>query len=83
VFREHELPSELPEVTVDVPAGLMTVIVQSGLAASNNEARRLIEQGGVRLGGVRVTAAGETVHLSEPTVLQVGRRRFVRLLPRA
>lgn len=82
VFRSREMPSEMPDVVVDPSAGIMAVIIQAGLATSNNEARRLIEQGGVRLGGERVAGTDALVTLSEPTVLQVGRRRFVRLLPR-
>jgi tyrosyl-tRNA synthetase len=81
VFRSRELPTEMPEVSIDLPAGILTVLVQAGMAGSNNEARRLIEQGGVRLGGEKVESAEMMVQLSEPTVLQVGRRRFARLVP--
>jgi tyrosyl-tRNA synthetase len=52
-----------------------------GLAASNSDARRLIEQGGVRLDGEPVTDPdAEFLHEDlMGKVLQVGRRKFVRL----
>jgi tyrosyl-tRNA synthetase len=87
VFREHDLPEDVPEV--DVPGDavqdgniyLPRLMVSVGLADSNSDARRLIEQGGVRLDGEPVT--DPNVELSASAlpgrVLQVGRRRFIRL----
>jgi tyrosyl-tRNA synthetase len=82
VFRERQAPTDMPEVEVDVPAPITGLILQAGLAASNNEARRLVQQGGVRLDGERVASTEGDVALDGPAVLQVGRRRFVRLIPR-
>jgi tyrosyl-tRNA synthetase len=81
VFRAHELPEEMDDVAVTTPAPLYALIVAAGMAGSNNEARRLVTQGGVRLNGARIEDADRSVTLTEPTVLQVGRRRFARLLP--
>lgn len=82
VFRDHALPSEIDDVYVDLPATIQAILVQTGMAGSNNEARRLVEQGGVRLNDERVEASTDEVRLTEPAVLRVGRRRFVRLIPR-
>ncbi|GAB4252338.1 MAG: tyrosine--tRNA ligase [Acidobacteriota bacterium] len=84
VFRERELPPEMPEAEVTLPdAGLplVDVIVAAGLVGSKSEARRLIKQGGVTLDGERV---GDPAAILAPgprteTVLRVGRRRFCRL----
>ncbi|RIK42861.1 MAG: tyrosine--tRNA ligase [Chloroflexi bacterium] len=81
VFRARELPSDMPEHTFGQPATITAVLLTTGLASSNNEARRLIEQGGVRLDGQRVLSPDQLVTVTQPTVLQAGRRRFVRLLP--
>jgi tyrosyl-tRNA synthetase len=87
VFRSHDIPEEVREVTIpeaavrDGRVWLPKLLVATGLAASNGDARRAVTQGGVRL-------EGEQLHDPEaefdPTdlhgrVLQVGRRRFVRL----
>ena len=60
---------------------LPRLLVLLGLASSNAEARRQIEQGGVRLDGRQVTDPSVEVPEGDlhGTVLQVGRRRFVRL----
>lgn len=81
IFRERQAPSEMPEVVVNSPAQITALLVQAGLASSNNEARRLVQQGGVRLNGTKVENTEGDIHLQEPTVLQAGRRRFVRLVP--
>lgn len=53
------------------------VLVQTGLAASNSDARRLLEQGGVRLNQQKVETA--TLMLAKGDVLQAGKRRFVKI----
>jgi tyrosyl-tRNA synthetase len=85
VHREHELPDEVEERAIPADAErdgvvyLPRLLAALGLAASNSDARRLLEQGGVRLDGEPL--AGEEAPSGElrGRVLQVGRRRFVRL----
>lgn len=85
VFTRRELPDEMPELQLaaqDAPGGEIwpvALVVQAGLAASNSEARRLITQGAVKLDGQTVTDPGQNVTVADGMVLQVGRRRFVRL----
>jgi len=82
VFRQRELPPEMPEQRLDGPANLVDLIASAGLAASKSEARRLIEQGGVKLDGVTVESVTHIVEVREPAVLQVGKRKHLRLLPK-
>ncbi len=89
IHREHEIPDDVPEM--DIPANaikdgkvwLPKLLVGAGLAASNGEARRLVAQGGVRIGGEQ--AQDPEAELDPASlagvVLQVGRRKFVRLRP--
>lgn len=83
VYRRHELPEEMPEVAIESGDAIINVLKTAGVASSNREARRLVEQGGIRLAGERVTDPEAHVEIGEPTVLQAGRRRFVRLMPGA
>ncbi len=87
VHREHELPDQIPDVVIPpdvIVEGsvylpkLMNVL---GLADSNSHARRLIEQGGVRLEGEPVSGDPLEIPVAElrGRVLQVGRRGFARL----
>jgi tyrosyl-tRNA synthetase len=84
-FANKALPSELAEHALVVAADgirLAAAIVQVGFAASNSAATRLIEQGSVRLDGARVTDRNCRIGPDAgPLVLQVGKRKVVRLMP--
>ncbi|MBT9259528.1 MAG: tyrosine--tRNA ligase [Clostridiales bacterium] len=79
VFRHHDLPEEMPEVEAEADLSPVELLVLAGLAASRKDARRLIQQRGVRLGGRLVEDPQALVEWKDGDVLQVGRRRFVRL----
>ena len=85
VVQRRDLPDEMPEVALADVAGLPVnrLLVQTGLAASNSEARRLVSQGAVeviRSDGERVAVvAGEAPALAAGDVVRAGRRRFVRV----
>jgi len=80
VHQQRELPTDMPEFALSEPKSIVDVIIGSGLAASASEARRLIEQGGIRLDGQRVESVEWMVEPVE-RVLQRGKRRFVRIVP--
>ena len=83
VFASGGVPDEVPEVRVDASAPLYKLIVSAGLAPSNNEARRLIQQGAVAVDGEPVVGddpANRTLPArGEPYLLKVGKRRFARV----
>jgi tyrosyl-tRNA synthetase len=80
-FRDGAMPEEMPELTLHAggaPLVITQVLRQAGLAPSASEALRLIEQGGVRLDGERVSDKG--LKIAPGTyVLQVGKRKFARV----
>lgn len=79
VFAEKGKPSDIPTVSVgasEMPLADLLVAVK--LAASKNEARRLIEQGGVYVNDARTTDPHEVIAVAD-TLIQVGPRRFVRV----
>jgi len=83
VVRRHEAPAEVPEVPL--PEGdlvhLPALMVERLGVGSTSEARRLIEQGGVRLNGAPAPALDVPRKELEGALLQVGKRRFARLTP--
>jgi tyrosyl-tRNA synthetase len=87
VFKEHAAPTDVAQHTLDASEAtdgrirLANVLRQAGLVASNKEGRRLIEQGGVRRDDVKVDDPDATFAPAEldGSVLQVGRRRWVRI----
>ena len=81
-FRHGEIPENMPEVSLAVPDGGLPVVQmlkQAGLTASTNEAVRMIEQGGVRLNGERLTDRLAKLPAGETVVAQVGKRKFARI----
>jgi len=89
VFSQRKPPMEMPSFVLRQPMPVVDVLVAAGLTRSKSQARRLVEQGGVRLNGQRVNdvhtqvglwphenSAGET---TDEAILRVGRRRFLRL----
>jgi tyrosyl-tRNA synthetase len=82
MFRERQLPSEIPTVQRPaVPVKLAKLIADEDLAPSVSEARRLIEQGSVRVDGERITDVKFDVEPrpSAPVLLQVGKRKHLRI----
>jgi len=77
LFQQKENPDEMPEYEMQAGATVMDVLTGAGLVSSKSEARRLIDQKGVRLDG-ETLERGDGV-FPHPGVLQVGKRRFVRV----
>ncbi|NBD20585.1 tyrosine--tRNA ligase [Aquabacterium fontiphilum] len=78
------VPDELPRVALSLPEGSMglgvaAMLRQAGLAPSASEANRLIEQGGVRIGGAAVSDKGLKLP-SGTYVVQVGKRKFAEVV---
>ena len=84
-FRQGEIPDDIPEhtlVTGTTPLAIAQLLKQAGLTASTSEALRMIDQGGVRLNGEKVTDKSLTFTAGAELVLQVGKRKFARVLVR-
>jgi len=91
VFVQRGVPDEIPSWDIDPYAGdereiiLLPKLIGSGFELSSSEARRLIQQGGVKLDGE--TVASDTLEMSRGElagkVLQVGKRRFLSLFDSA
>jgi len=80
VFQKRELPEEIPTHKLTAPQNIVDLLLEVGLAPSKSQARRLVTQGGVRLDGAQVESIEETVTPDRETILQVGKRKFVRLV---
>jgi len=81
-FKHGEIPANLPEQQVavegeDMP--LIQVLKTTALCPSTSEAGRMIEQGGVRVNGEKVSDKALKLKSGESYVLQVGKRKFARV----
>jgi tyrosyl-tRNA synthetase len=78
-FVQRELPDDMPIHTLSEPAGLIDLLVATGMAGSKSEARRLIDGGGVKIDGERANDYDRRLAPGADSVVQVGRRKFVRV----
>ena len=87
VHKEHQVPEEMPEITVpldlctaDGQVRVTALLVAAGLAPSSGEAKRLIQQGGVSVDGLKLTDPAGMLEIQTGQVIKVGKNRFARLL---
>ncbi len=82
-FRYREIPENVPEITIsDAPSKLPInhLLVKANLSGSLSEARRDIQSGSVKLDGKKILDFRQEVQLKSGQILQVGKRRIVRLI---
>jgi tyrosyl-tRNA synthetase len=81
-FRHGGVPEDLPEQVIDVPAdgaAIGQVLKSSGVCSSTSDAIRMIEQGGVRVNGDKVSDKNLRLAAGATYVLQVGKRKFAKV----
>ena len=80
-FVQKEIPDQIEEKKVGPgPFKLADLLAETGLASSRGEARRLIEQGGVKVNGDKASAANADISIgSDGVLLQVGKRKFLKV----
>ncbi len=88
IFKNHEVPDDIPECSVDLTPNdegkvyLAKLLAEADLASGTGEARRLIDGGGVKINGETVPVKQYNVDPSAlvGATLQVGKRKFVKLV---
>ena len=81
-FRQGQIPDEMPEHVLALEReelALTQILKATGLTASTSEAMRMIDQGGVRMDGQRVSDKALALRRGGPFVQQVGKRKFARV----
>jgi len=80
VFKEKKLPSKIPKVGLkEKVLDILDLLVKTKLVTSRSEARRLIEQGGVRINGEVEKDWRKTIKIKKGMIIQIGKRRFVEI----
>jgi tyrosyl-tRNA synthetase len=79
---EGAAPSDAPVFSLAAPANILDLLYESGLVASKGEARRLVQQGGVRVDGATIQAIDQNVApvAGGEVVIQAGKRKFLRVV---
>ncbi len=77
VFQQKDIPDDMPDFSLQPGQTVLDVLAAAGLVASKSDGRRMIEQNGVKLDGEILEKFDAP--FPHPGVLQVGKRRFVRV----
>ena len=81
-FKQKEVPDDIQTVRIvsAEPVWICRLLAEAGLVASNGEARRLIQQGGVKVNGEKLADPDQEILPKGDLVLQAGKRRFARVV---
>jgi tyrosyl-tRNA synthetase len=83
-FSQREFPEDAP--IIEVPYGLKRrayeLLFELGIESSKNSARRVVEGGGLRINGTKVEDPNQEIEIKEELRLQVGKKRFYRVVPK-
>ena len=77
LFQKKDIPDDMPEYALEDGQTVLDVMIAADMVKSKSDARRMVDQGAVKLDGEPVERAGDV--FPHPGVLQVGKRKFVRV----
>ncbi|MFH1461181.1 MAG: tyrosine--tRNA ligase [Patescibacteria group bacterium] len=80
VFKRKGKPSEMPVLKIKAKENnILDLSIETKLASSKNEAKRLVVQGGVKIDNQKITDWQKQISLKNGTIIQVGKRKFVQI----
>ncbi len=82
IFVKKDLPDEVPEMSLQIDngsIGIIKLLTETAMVASNGEARRMIDQGGVSIDGKKIADQNAMVDIAGSIILKVGKRRFLKV----
>lgn len=78
-FQKKEMPDDMAEIKLSGNYQLTLLLAEIGAAGSNSDAKRLIEQGGVRIDKAKITDVNAQISTHKGMIIQVGKRKFWRV----
>jgi len=85
IFRDKKKPTEIPEFKFSAKEGdirecrLLDLLIETRLAFSKSDARRLIQQGGVKIDDIVQKDFNKVIKVKDGMIAQVGKRKFVKI----
>ena len=82
-FQKNAIPDDMPEYSVDLTSGVLiaNLAKDAGVCASTSEAMRMVKQGAVKIDGEKVSDLKLLMMSDKAFVLQVGKRKFIKIIP--
>jgi tyrosyl-tRNA synthetase len=83
IFVQKDMPDKMDEyrITKNNAVPIIQLLTDTKLVSSKSEARRLIEQGGVSINTNRVSDVNQTLTITDPIIIKVGKRKFIKIIP--
>jgi len=79
VFKNKENPEDAPTIVVNKEMEITDLLTKNKIVTSKSEAKRLVDQGGIKISGVIIKKWGDLIKISDGEILQVGPRKFFKL----
>jgi tyrosyl-tRNA synthetase len=80
VFKEHKKPEKIPEIKIQKKElAILDLLTKAKLAQSKAEAKRLVEQGGVKINDKKIENWKENIKIKSGLIIQVGPRKFIKI----
>lgn len=80
VVSNKGIPQDIPSVTIENGKGILDLLLDLKFVQSKGEAKRLIQGGGVKIDGNKISDPNYTVNIDSEVVLQAGKRKFAKLV---
>ncbi|MCQ2790290.1 MAG: tyrosine--tRNA ligase, partial [bacterium] len=80
IVSNKGIPQDIKEVKIEQGKGILDLLVELNFVKSKGEAKRLIQGGGVKLDGEKITDQNLTLNIEKETILQSGKRNFAKLV---
>ena len=82
-FKKNEIPNEMPEIKIELiedTIGLAALLKQANLVTSSSEGMRMIDQGGVKINGDKISDKNLSLIAGKEYIIQVGKRKFAKVV---
>lgn len=80
IFKEKKLPSEMPEIRIsESKLNILDLLMKTELISSKNEAKRLIEQGGIKINEELINDWEKEINIKDSMVIQIGKKKFIKV----
>lgn len=80
VVSNKGIPEDIPSVTIENGKNILDLLLELNFVQSKGEAKRLIQGGGVKIDGEKISDLNYTLNLDSETILQAGKRKFAKLV---
>ena len=79
VVSNKGIPEDIPSVKIENGKGILDLLLELNFVQSKGEAKRLIQGGGVKINGEKISDMNYSINIESETILQAGKRKFAKL----